>query len=153
MDRSVKKQKLVVVGNGMAGMRTVEELHKLAPDLYDITVFGAEPHGNYNRILLSNILSGVQDAADIFMNPLDWYDANGITLHAGQRVVVVARFLALLELARRQAVVFEQLAALGELTIRWTGADDTEVEITDEFDGAPPEADPPAPREDDPDGH
>jgi nitrite reductase (NADH) large subunit len=52
------KPALVVIGNGMAGMRTVEELLKLAPDLYDITVFGAEPHGNYNRILLSPVLAG-----------------------------------------------------------------------------------------------
>ena len=49
----VKKMKLVMVGNGMAGVRTLEELLKIAPDLYDITVFGAEPHPNYNRILLS----------------------------------------------------------------------------------------------------
>jgi len=51
-------KKLIVIGNGMAGMRTVEELLELAPDLYEITVFGAEPHGNYNRILLSLVLSG-----------------------------------------------------------------------------------------------
>ena len=51
----MKKQKLVLIGNGMAGIRTVEELLKLAPDLYEITVFGAEPHGNYNRILRSPV--------------------------------------------------------------------------------------------------
>jgi nitrite reductase (NADH) large subunit len=54
----MKKERLVVIGNGMAGMRTVEELLQAAPDLYDITVFGAEPHGNYNRILLSPVLAG-----------------------------------------------------------------------------------------------
>jgi NAD(P)H-nitrite reductase large subunit len=54
----MKKMKLVMIGNGMAGVRTLEELRKLAPDLYDITVFGAEPHGNYNRILLSPVLAG-----------------------------------------------------------------------------------------------
>ena len=52
-----RKRKLVLVGNGMAGMRAVEELLALAPDMYDITVFGAEPHGNYNRILLSPVLA------------------------------------------------------------------------------------------------
>jgi nitrite reductase (NADH) large subunit len=57
----------VVVGNGMAGMRTVEELLKLAPDLYDITVFGAEPHGNYNRILLSPVLAGEKTVDDIML--------------------------------------------------------------------------------------
>ena len=56
----MKKMKLVLVGNGMAGVRAVEELIKLAPDLYDITVFGAEPHPNYNRILLSPVLAGEQ---------------------------------------------------------------------------------------------
>ena len=55
---SVKKQKLVVIGNGMAGIRVVEELIKLAPELYEITVFGAEPHPNYNRIMLSPVLAG-----------------------------------------------------------------------------------------------
>ncbi len=68
-------------------------------------------------------------------------------------LTTVARFLSLLELFREGVVVFEQASALAELSIRWTGAEDAEVEITDEFDGAPPEADPPAPREDDPDGH
>ncbi|MGC7974525.1 hypothetical protein ACP3WV_23290, partial [Salmonella enterica] len=68
------KPSLVVVGNGMAGMRTVEELLKLAPDLYDITVFGAEPHGNYNRIMLSPVLAGDKSIDDIMLNPRAWYD-------------------------------------------------------------------------------
>ena len=85
------KQKLVVVGNGMAGMRTVEELLKLAPDRYDITVFGAEPHGNYNRILLSPVLAGEKTIDDIMLNTREWYAANGITLHAGDPVVAVDR--------------------------------------------------------------
>ena len=64
----MKKMKLVMVGNGMAGMRTLEELLKLAPDLYDITVFGAEPHANYNRILLSPVLAGEKTLKDIMLN-------------------------------------------------------------------------------------
>ena len=68
MLEKVRKQKLVVVGNGMAGMRTVEKLLELAPDLYDITVFGAEPHANYNRILLSPVLAGEQTVDDIVLN-------------------------------------------------------------------------------------
>ena len=64
------KQKLVVVGNGMAGCRTLEELLKLAPDMYDITVFGAEPHPNYNRILLSPVLAGEMTIHDIVLNDL-----------------------------------------------------------------------------------
>ena len=86
-----RKPHLVVVGNGMAGMRTVEELLKLAPDLYDITVFGAEPHGNYNRILLSPVLAGEKSVADIMLNTRAWYDANGITLLAGDPVVAIDR--------------------------------------------------------------
>jgi nitrite reductase (NADH) large subunit len=82
---------LVVIGNGMAGMRTVEELHKLAPELYDITVFGAEPHGNYNRILLSPVLAGEKSIADIMLHTRDWYTQHGITLHAGDPVVHIDR--------------------------------------------------------------
>lgn len=87
----MKKLKLVLVGNGMAGMRTVEELIKLAPDLYDITVFGAEPHPNYNRILLSPVLAGEQTVDEIILNPWAWYAEHHITLHAGKRVTEVDR--------------------------------------------------------------
>ncbi|MCA1978282.1 MAG: nitrite reductase large subunit NirB [Thiobacillus sp.] len=85
------KLKLVMVGNGMAGVRTLEELLKLAPELYDITVFGAEPHPNYNRILLSPVLAGEQTVDDIILNPLDWYADNGITLHMGKKIVKIDR--------------------------------------------------------------
>jgi nitrite reductase (NADH) large subunit len=85
------KMKLVMIGNGMAGVRTLEELLKLAPDLYDITVFGAEPHPNYNRILLSPVLAGEQTVDDIVLNPLDWYAEHGITLHTGKKVVKIDR--------------------------------------------------------------
>ena len=79
------KMKLVMVGNGMAGVRTLEELLKIAPELYDITVFGAEPHPNYNRILLSPVLAGEQTLDEIMLNPLRLVRAsNGITLHARQ---------------------------------------------------------------------
>ena len=94
MDMRVKpkvKLKLVMVGNGMAGVRTIEELLKLAPDLYDITVFGAEPHPNYNRILLSPVLAGEQTLDEIVLNDWAWYTDNGITLHAGKTVTQVDR--------------------------------------------------------------
>jgi nitrite reductase (NADH) large subunit len=87
----MKKMKLVMVGNGMAGVRTLEELIKIAPELYDITVFGAEPHPNYNRILLSPVLAGEQTIDEIILNPLSWYDENQITLHTGKKVVKVDR--------------------------------------------------------------
>ncbi|HEY8973866.1 MAG TPA: nitrite reductase large subunit NirB [Burkholderiaceae bacterium] len=87
----MKKLKLVMIGNGMAGVRTLEELLKIAPDLYDITVFGAEPHPNYNRILLSPVLAGEQTIAEIVLNPLAWYGDNGITLHLGKAVTRIDR--------------------------------------------------------------
>jgi len=80
------KPRLVVVGNGMAGIRTLEELLTIAPDMYDITVFGAEPHPNYNRILLSPVLAGEQTFNDIVLNPVSWYEAAGITLHLGKHI-------------------------------------------------------------------
>ena len=85
------KMKLVMVGNGMAGVRTLEELLKIAPDLYDITVFGAEPHPNYNRILLSPVLAGEQTIPEIVLNPLAWYAEHGITLHLGKTVAQIDR--------------------------------------------------------------
>ena len=91
MDMRVKKQKLVLVGNGMAGVRTLEELIKIDPALYDITVFGAEPHPNYNRILLSPVLAGEQTLDEIVLNPWSWYEENHITVHAGRKVVAVDR--------------------------------------------------------------
>ena len=104
----MNKQKLVVVGNGMAGIRAVEELLKLAPDLYDITVFGAEPHGNYNRILLSPVLAGEMTLADIVLNDLDWYRNNGITLHAGKKVTKIDRVKRLV-IADDLAVPYDRL--------------------------------------------
>ncbi len=83
------KQRLVVIGNGMAGMRTVEELLAAAPDQYDITVFGAEPYGNYNRIMLSAVLAGDKTIEDIVINDRQWYLDHGITLHAGADKAVV----------------------------------------------------------------
>lgn len=91
MTTAAARQSLVVVGNGMAGMRTVEELLKLAPEMYDITVFGAEPHGNYNRILLSPVLAGEKNIDDIMIHTRQWYAENRITLHAGDPVVHIDR--------------------------------------------------------------
>jgi nitrite reductase (NADH) large subunit len=86
-----QKLRLVLIGNGMAGVRTLEELLKIAPDLYDITVFGAEPHPNYNRILLSPVLAGEQTLDEIILNPLSWYAEHGITLHLGKKVTQIDR--------------------------------------------------------------
>lgn len=87
----MSKMKLVMVGNGMAGVRTLEELIKLAPDLFEITVFGSEVHPNYNRILLSPVLAGEQTLDEIILNPLSWYEENGIELHTACTVTQVDR--------------------------------------------------------------
>ncbi|PRC41552.1 nitrite reductase large subunit [Mycobacterium sp. ITM-2017-0098] len=86
-------QRLVVVGNGMAGIRALEEIiARGGLDHLSITVFGDEPYGNYNRILLSNVLAGVDDPTEIYLNTLDWYSDNGIDLRSGVRVVRIDTF-------------------------------------------------------------
>lgn len=95
------KKKIVVIGNGMAGARVVEEIMGRVPGKFDFVMFGAESYGNYNRILLSNVLNQTQEPEDIFINPLNWYRENNIKLHAGvkvfqidtQRKIVFAREL------------------------------------------------------------
>ncbi len=87
----MKKMQLVMVGNGMAGVRTLEELLAMAPDHYDITVFGSEPQPNYNRILLSPLLAGEQSEEQIILNPLSWYTQHGIRLHLSRTVVKIDR--------------------------------------------------------------
>ncbi|SOD96320.1 nitrite reductase large subunit NirB [Caenispirillum bisanense] len=109
------KPRLVVIGNGMAGIRAVEDLIDRAPGLYDITVFGAEPRVNYNRIMLSPLLSGEKTFAEIVLNDRDWYDANGITLHAGDPVVRIDRL-------RRQVVARSGLAVPYDRLIVATGS-------------------------------
>lgn len=80
------KEKLVLIGNGMAGMNTIEHLLKLNPERYDITVFGAEPHPNYNRIMLSYVLAGSTTEEDVFIHAEDWYARNRVRLYKGQKV-------------------------------------------------------------------
>ncbi|MFC5704272.1 nitrite reductase large subunit NirB [Cohnella faecalis] len=82
----MSKQKLVLVGNGMAGVRCVEEILKLSPDAFDITIFGSEPHPNYNRIMLSKVLQGDTKVEDITINDRKWYSDNGIALFTGETV-------------------------------------------------------------------
>ncbi|MGE0681702.1 MAG: nitrite reductase large subunit NirB [Candidatus Binatia bacterium] len=84
-------ERLVVIGNGMAGARVVEEILQRDAQRFAITMFGAEPYGNYNRILLSNVLNGSQRLEDIFLNPLLWYSERNITLHAGVKATLIDR--------------------------------------------------------------
>ncbi|MEF3353155.1 nitrite reductase large subunit NirB [Paenibacillus sp. GYB006] len=83
------RNKLVLIGNGMAGIRTLEHLLKLAPDKYEITVFGEEPHPNYNRIMLSSVLAGGTSVNDIILNDYAWYEENDIRLYTGDPVTEI----------------------------------------------------------------
>ena len=103
------RPRLVVVGNGMAGMRTVEELLKLAPDAYEITVFGSEPHPNYNRILLSPVLAGEQTIEEIILNPRQWYEDHGIALHTGCTVTRIDRARRVVEASDGTVAPYDRL--------------------------------------------
>ncbi len=104
------KEKLVVIGNGMAGARTVEEiLARGGGERFEITMIGDEPYGNYNRILLSNVLNGAQEASEIFLNPLAWYQDNGVTLIAGVRATAIDRATQTVALADGSSVCYDQL--------------------------------------------
>ncbi|HEV8713843.1 MAG TPA: nitrite reductase large subunit NirB, partial [Candidatus Binatia bacterium] len=87
----VQRERLVVIGNGMAGARVVEEILQRDEHRFAVTMFGAEPYGNYNRILLSNVLNGSQKMEEIFLNPLAWYEEHHIRLHAGVKATVIDR--------------------------------------------------------------
>jgi nitrite reductase (NADH) large subunit len=103
------RRRLVVIGNGMAAMRTVEELLRIAPDLYEIEIFGAEPFGNYNRILLSPVLSGEKGVADIMLHPLDWYAERGVMLHIGDPVLEIDRIRRRVKSKSGTAVTYDRL--------------------------------------------
>ncbi|RMQ98127.1 Assimilatory nitrite reductase large subunit [Pseudomonas savastanoi pv. glycinea] len=111
----MKKLKLVMIGNGMAGVRTLEELLKLSDELYDITVFGAEPHPNYNRIMLSPVLAGEQKFEDIVLNDLEWYLSNNIRLLLNRRVVKIDR-------AKRQVIADDGTVAHYDRLLIATGS-------------------------------
>ncbi|MFB6259325.1 MAG: NAD(P)/FAD-dependent oxidoreductase, partial [Thiohalorhabdaceae bacterium] len=108
-------QRLVLVGNGMAGVRTLEELLKLAPDKYDITVFGDEPYANYNRILLSPVLAGDKTIDEICLNGRDWYADNGIDLRTGSPVTEIDR-------GRRQVTAADGTSAGYDRLVLATGS-------------------------------
>lgn len=83
------KEKLVVIGNGMSGLRTIEELLEINKNKYEITIYGEEAHVNYNRIMLSYILSQEKTFEDTIINHQSWYEQNSITLHKGDKVISI----------------------------------------------------------------
>jgi nitrite reductase (NADH) large subunit len=86
-----RRPTVVVVGTGMAGGRVVEEVLARAPDRFHVRMFGDEPHGTYNRILLSSVLGGFADPNKLWLNPLEWYESHGVHVHAGVRVEQIDR--------------------------------------------------------------
>ena len=103
------KERLVLIGNGMAGVRTLEELLKLAPDKYDISVFGEEPHGNYNRIMLSPVLAAEKTIDEIMLNDEQWYSDNGITLFKGEKAIQIDRVNRIVKGDRGSAISYDRL--------------------------------------------
>ena len=101
-------KQLVVVGNGMAGVACVEQILKRTHD-FEITIFGDEPHVNYNRILLSSVLAGEKSAEDIILNGVDWYRDHGIRARLGVRIVEIDRAGRRVIDDRGQATPFDEL--------------------------------------------
>ncbi|GMK39994.1 nitrite reductase [NAD(P)H] [Paenibacillus sp. CCS19] len=103
------RQKLVLIGNGMAGVRCIEEILKLRPDAFDITIFGAEPHPNYNRIMLSKVLQGDTPMSAITINEYAWYEERGITLYTGETVTGIDTERRIVRTDRRRATAYDKL--------------------------------------------
>lgn len=115
---SGRKPRLVVVGNGMAAIRAVDELLGLAPHAYDVTVFGAEPHGSYNRVLLSPLLAGDKRIEDVVTHPPEWYAEHGITLHSADPVTHIDRVRRRVRSGRGVEASYDRLViATGSLPI------------------------------------
>ncbi|MGE8608607.1 MAG: nitrite reductase small subunit NirD [Acinetobacter baumannii] len=106
---SQDKLRLVLIGNGLAGMRCLEDLLDMAPDRYEVTVIGEEPWGNYNRIMLSPVLSGEKTIEDIMLHPPKWYDDKGINFIAGDKAVKIDRPRKVVYTEKDQAVDYDRL--------------------------------------------
>ena len=103
------KKRLVIVGNGMAGINTVEHILKLSPNTYQITVFGSEPYPNYNRIQLSYVLEKSKSIEEIILNDRDWYDAHGIELYTGTHVTAIDTEQKTVEASNGMVVPYDRL--------------------------------------------
>lgn len=103
------REKLVLIGNGMAGMNVIEQILKLEPQQYEITVIGEEPHPNYNRIQLSYVLEGSKALPDIILNPIEWYAENRIRLFTGTKAEHIDTAAKLVRLDNGEAVEYDKL--------------------------------------------
>lgn len=107
----MKKQRLIVTGNGMAGIRCIENILKINRDMFEIVVFGSEPHPNYNRILLSSVLQGEVSLDDITLNGREWYEKNGITLYTGETVEQINTEQQLITTDRKRSMTYDLFIA------------------------------------------
>ncbi|WP_277678832.1 nitrite reductase large subunit NirB [Gracilibacillus dipsosauri] len=105
----MEKKKLVLIGNGMAGVRTIEEILKLLPDQFDITVFGKEPYPNYNRIQLSKVLQGDTELSDITLNEWQWYEDHNIRLYPGETVTSIDKANQIIYTDKGKQTPYDQL--------------------------------------------
>lgn len=104
-----EKQKLVVIGNGMAPGRMLEHLFETAPDAYDVTIFNAEPRVNYDRIMLSPVLSGEKSFEDIIIHGDGWYIEHGVMLYKGHKVVEIDREAKTVRSEHGEVAAFDKL--------------------------------------------
>ncbi|MFD0824833.1 nitrite reductase large subunit NirB [Neobacillus sp. M.A.Huq-85] len=105
----MEKEKLVLVGNGMAGVRCIEEIIKLAPDRFEITIFGSEPHLNYNRILLSSVLQGQESLKEITLNEREWYEKHQIHLFTGETVKKIDKEKQMVKTDQNREISYDSL--------------------------------------------
>ncbi|MFK2793911.1 NAD(P)/FAD-dependent oxidoreductase, partial [Bacillus cereus] len=103
------KKRLVMIGNGMAGIRCMEEILKHNSDSYEITILGDEPHPNYNRIMLSHVLQGKTNMQDIIMNEYSWYEENEITLYTNERVQSINREAKIIITEKNRTLTYDKL--------------------------------------------
>jgi len=115
----MSRERLVVVGNGMAGLRFLEELLRRAPGKFEVAVVGAEPEPAYNRVLLSSLLAGDIASADVQMRPREWYAEHGVTLVTGQPATAIDVVGKTVQLSSGQPLAFDKLLlAIGSEAIR-----------------------------------
>lgn len=103
------KPRLVLIGNGMAGIRTLEELLNIAPGKYSISVVGEENHFNYNRIMLSPVLAGEKQVDQIILNNEEWYQRNDIFLFKGEKAIRIDRARRLVHMASGLSLPYDKL--------------------------------------------
>ncbi|MCT1905212.1 nitrite reductase large subunit NirB [Oceanobacillus sojae] len=103
------KRKLVMIGNGMAGVRCIEEILKRDKETFEITIIGDEPYPNYNRIMLSHVLQGKTEVSEINMNDWEWYQKNEITLFAGEKVTEIKTVEKIIKTDKDRIIPYDEL--------------------------------------------